>query len=306
MPESNDFWDFYWEVRLHELENLGKREAILTASKLIRDLAERPGQPVRLLELGCGEGQIIGALVNAHSQVHLINTSCGVDYSSRAIEQCHRSYPGMSFIEGDFTDRGLMAGLGQYEIVLLVNSLHEVFSAAYSPELGEVDVPEGKQRVRQALAGAVERLEIGGYLVLFDGLETSGNVQETIRIRFQHWQARRRFDTFAREYQPFRISFQETGDPSCVELSQRDFNRYVTKSIFLEKPLWQIERLESYQYFNESEFRNAFAGLELTVHELRTLTVDYEKWHNEVDIETPEVDFPTEHILILAQKLGGS
>ena len=81
MPESEEFWDFYWEMRLQELQNLGKREAILTASRLIRRLAEMPGQAVRLLELGCGEAQIIGALVEGHAQVRDIQRSVGIDYT---------------------------------------------------------------------------------------------------------------------------------------------------------------------------------------------------------------------------------
>ena len=208
----------------------------------------------------------------------------------------------MSFIEGDFTDPALLAGLGQFELVLLVNALHEVFSACYSPELGEVDVPPAKARVRQALGGAAGCLAPGGWLVLFDGLEPPGDGGQIVRIRFQDWQARRRFETFAREFQPFRIQYRETGEPGCVELSQHDFTRYIDKSIFLDKSLWQTERLESYQYFTEAEFRQALAGLGLTIHELRTLTVNYEKWQAEVEILTPGVDFPAEHILILAQK----
>ena len=302
MPETDEWWDFYWEIRLHELEDLGKREAILAVSKLVRSLSERPGQAVRLLELGCGEGQIIGALVNAHAQVRSIDASCGVDYSLHSIEKCRSIYPGMSFIHGDFTDPRLIGGLGQFEIVLLVNALHEIFSAVYSTELGEVMVPAAKQRVSQTLAAAVECLSPGGYLALFDGLETSGDIQELLRIRFRDGQARRRFDIFAREYRPFRIAYRETGDPTCVELSQRDFTRYITKSIFLEKQLWQTERLESYQYFNEAEFLELISRLELTIRVLRTITVNYEKWQNEVDILTPGVDFPAEHILILAQK----
>ena len=302
MPETDEWWDFYWEIRLHELEDLGKREAILAVSKLVRSLSERPGQAVRLLELGCGEGQIIGALVNAHAQVRSIDASCGVDYSLHSIEKCRSIYPGMSFIHGDFTDPRLIGGLGQFEIVLLVNSLHEIFSAVYSTELGEVMVPAAKQRVSQTLAAAVECLSPGGFLALFDGLETSGDIQELLRIRFRDGQARRRFDIFAREYRPFRIAYRETGDPTCVELSQRDFTRYITKSIFLEKQLWQTERLESYQYFNEAEFLELISRLELTIRVLRTFTVNYEKWQNEVDILTPGVDFPAEHILILAQK----
>ena len=49
------------------------------------------------------------------------------------------------------------------------------------------------------------------------------------------------------------------GDPYTIELSWRDFTRYITKSIFLGKPLWQTERLESYQYYDEAGFRLAFA-----------------------------------------------
>jgi hypothetical protein len=304
MPETAEFWDFYWEVRLQELEDLGKREAILAVSRLVRRLAEQPDQPVRLLELGCGEGQIIGSLVSAHAGVRAINTSCGIDYFLRSIEKCRRAYPEMTFIEGDFTDTDLMARLGQFEIVLLVNALHEVFSASFSTQLGEVDVPVAKLRVGQALTGAVKRLAPGGYLLLFDGLETSGDIQEKLRIRFRHWPARRRFDAFAREYRPFRISYQECDAFNTVEMSRRDFTRYITKSIFLEKKLWQTERLESYQYFNLEEFREIITRLGLKIETLTTLTVNYEKWRSEVEIETPGVDFPVEHILVLAQKPG--
>jgi hypothetical protein len=243
MQESDEFWDFYWEVHLQNMEDLGKREAILAISRLIRCLAVNPDQRVRLLELGCGEGQIIGALAKAHAQVPSI-------------------------------------------------------------KLGEVAVEQSKLRVEQALICAVEHLEPGGYLVLFDGLESCRDIQEWIRIRFRHWQARRRFETFAHEYRPFRISNRETGDPFVVELSYHDFTRYITKSIFLDKHLWQTERLESYQYFNETEFRQVFARLGLVIDELHTLTVNYEKWRSEVEIETAAADFPVEHIMILARKPG--
>lgn len=302
MQESDAFWDFYWEVRLQEMEDLGKREAILAASRLIRVLAERPGQPVRLLELGCGEGQIIGPLATAHAQARSIQDSLGVDYKRQSIERCRRAYPEISFIEGDFTHQDLLTGLGQFEILLLVNSLHEVFSAAFSPELGEVDVARGKQRVEQALAGAAGRLAPGGMLVLFDGLEPSGDIQKRIQVRFGSWQARQRFETFANEYQPFRISYQGSSDHYLAEMTLRDFTRYISKSIFLGKSLWQTERLESYQYFNETEFRATLASLGLAICELRKMTVNYEKWRSEAQIETPGIDYPAEHILILAQK----
>jgi len=302
MPENEAFWDFYWEVRLQAMENLGKRAAILAASRLIRSLtqpASRP--PLRLLELGCGEGQILGALAEGHAQVCALQGVVGVDYNPRSLAQARRDYPGVRFVEGDFTDPVLLAGLGQFDIVLLVNALHEVFSAGYTAELGEVDVPVAKGRVEQALGRAAARLAPDGWLVLFDGLEAPGDLRRQVRVRFVNRQARQHFETFARQYRPFRIQYRSGGDPFCVELSQRDFTRYITKSIFLGKQLWQTERLESYQYFTESEFRAAFARQGLRIVELRTLTVNTEKWRRQVEIETEGFEFPQEHILILAR-----
>jgi len=207
----------------------------------------------------------------------------------------------MRWVQGDFTDQALLSGLGKFDLVLLVNALHEVFSATFSPELGEVDVPAAKQGVVQALAGAMSCLRPEGWLLLFDGLEPPGDPFQKRNMHFLNQQARDEFNTFARQYHPFRISFRETSSPLSIELPQRDFTRYITKSIFLGKHLWESERLESYQYFTEVEFREAFAHLGLKIAELRTLTVNGEKWSYRVETNPSEGGFPIEHILILAK-----
>lgn len=298
---DDELWDLYWESRLIPLQNLGKQSAILAASRLIRQRT-RDDLPVRLLELGCGEGQIIGNLHEAHSGARAIADSLGVDYLPRAIQRCRRDYPHLHWLEGDFTDPGLHARIGPCDILLLVNALHEVFSSTYSLELGEVDVPAAKNRVEQTLAAALAHLTPGGYLVLFDGLESPGDPRTPIQIRFRHPLARQHFETFAREYVPFRIRYQPAGRPDSVVLSQHHFTRYITKLIFLGKPLWQTEQLESYQYFTEAEFRGAIQRAGLRLIELQTLTVDEDRWQKDVEILTPGADFPTEHIQIIAQK----
>lgn len=284
------------------MENLGKREAILAGSKLIRQLAQQAGHPLRVLELGCGEGQVIGPLVDAHAQLCAGGCVVGVDYNARSLARCRKDYPFWRFVEGDFTDPALLGELGEYDVLLLVNALHEVFSASYSAELGEVDEQIGKQRVETALGAAAACLASGGWLVLFDGMEPPSDPQERLHIRFQDLAIRQDFERFASQYQPFRITYHETGDRLEIVLSRRDFTRYITKSIFLRKPLWQTEQKESYQYFTEAEFRAAFARQGLQIVELRTLTVNSEKWSRLVQICTPQVDFPQEHILILAQR----
>ncbi len=302
MTENDNFWDFYWETRLLPMENLGKRSAILAISQLIRRIAPQIDHPLRLLEPGCGEGPVIGSLLDAHSAVCSTRASVGIDYLAESLAHCRRDYPGLHCIEGDFTNPDLLAGLGKFEIVILVNALHEVYSDTFSVELGEIDVPLAKQRVEQALAGAAARLEPEGWLVLFDGLEPPGDPFRTLRIRFKDYQARQEFEVFAQEYRPFRIAYRQAGDPLSIELTQRDFTRYITKSIFLTKRLWDSEQSQSYQYFTEEEFRAAFARQGLAISDLRTLTMNDEKWRHRVDILTEGVTFPEEHILILAQK----
>ncbi len=349
LPETDAFWDVYWETRLQPLENLGKRAAILAASRLIRELSLQAGRPLRILELGCGEGQVIGALMDAHFQECSREYSAAVDYSEQSLARCRQDFPGLRCVHGDFSDAGLLAGLlnappdlpadlppdvrpevppdvlpdvppgwpsarrsarpvqhaanrpGAFDLVLLVNALHEVYSDCFSPELNQIDVPAAKQRVEQALAGAAGCLGPGGWLILFDGLEPSGDPNQAVRIRFRDYDIRREFDMFADGYRPFQITFRQLDTPLCVELSKRDFTRYLTKSIFLGKGLWESERLQSYQYFTQEEFRAAFARAGLDIVVLRTLTMNEEKWRYRVEIETPGIDFPDEHILILAQ-----
>ena len=284
------------------MENLGKRAAILAASRLMRSLHQQTHQPLRLLELGCGEGQVIGLLADSHAQLCASDCIIGVDYNPRSLARCQRDYPGFRFQLGDFTEPSLLATLEGYDIVLLVNALHEVFSATVSPTSAEVDIPLAKQRVEQALAGAVQALRPGGWLVLFDGLEPPGDLNQTVQMRFLHRRARALFELFARQYRPFHITFRVVDEAGTVELSRRDFTRYITKSIFLGKQLWQTERSESYQYFTETEFRAAFDRLGMEIVELRTLSENSEKWSRAVELISPGAEFPTEHILILAQR----
>jgi SAM-dependent methyltransferase len=300
---QDSFWELYWQVRLRDIEDLGKCEALLAASKLIRDL-DAQGQPSRLLELGCGGGQIIGALVNAHSTLPEMNASVGVDRSADMLARARRACPDLHLVQGDYTDPGVLDGLGQFRLVLLVNTLHEVFSANYLEELGQIDVPAGRAAVARAMAHAAGLLAPGGYLLIFDGLEPPGNSERPVTLQFLDTEAREEFRTFAAEYHAFRIHARWLADGWQVELSQRDFARYIDKSIFIRKSLWQTERLESYQYFTEDDFRGELSALDMDILELRTLTVNDDRWRSRVSIQTPGIDFPDEHVLIIAARPG--
>ncbi len=293
------FWNFYWETRLQFLQGQGKGEVILQASRFIRDA----DQPARILEAGCGEAQIIGALVDAHGSPGGEQASVGVDRDLTALAITQKNYPSIRFLAGDFTDKEFLQSLGQFDLLLLVNALHHVFSDAYDPSLGEIDVPTGKANVHASFTTLAQTIKPGGYVILFDGLEAKGSPNAPVQILFQNPDAWQKFQIFANEYKPFRIQYQRDVGGQ-ITLSQRDFTRYVTKIIFLGKPLWERERQESYQYFNEDDMRQMLSENNFWIQDLRLLSVDYDHWLQDVKILTPGVDFPPEHVIITAQKKG--
>jgi SAM-dependent methyltransferase len=295
---TDSFWDFYWETRLQFLQGQGKGEVIQQASRLMQQSTEG----MRILEAGCGEAQIIGSLVEAHGSSTGEHTSIGIDRDLSALAVARKTYPAILFLEGDFTDQTLLQSLGKFDLLLLVNALHHVFSDAYDPGLGEIDVTRGKTNVHSSFSTLATCVSPGGYLILFDGLEAEGGPDQPIRIRFQNSEAWQKFQIFAQEYRPFKIDYQQESDSNTITLRQRDFTRYVTKIIFLGKSLWERERHESYQYFNKHEMQEMLTDNGFMIQEFRLLSVDYDHWLQDVEILTPEVEFPPEHVMITARK----
>lgn len=295
---NDSFWDFYWESHLAFLQGQGKGFAIQSASQILRGSTK----PARILELGCGEGQILGSLLQAHPEKIQVSSSMGVDRDDDALGKARRDYPGLQFLSGSFTDARYLSTLGKIDLILLVNALHHAFSDAYDEELGQIDEQAGKQNVAQTFAAICTYLNPGGYLLLFDGVEANTDAQQWIEFRFRHPAGRQRFEQFTREYLPFRIQSQPGSTADSVCLRQRDFTRYITKLIFVGKPLWERERRESYQYFNESEFCAMFDQNELSIVHNEIISVDYERWQDEIELITAGIEFPPEHILLVGQR----
>lgn len=295
---EDSFWDFYWETRLDFLQGQGKGYAIRAASKLLQSV---PVPAATILELGCGEGQILGSLVQAHPEKIQVSSSIGVDRDAEALRKAGQDYPGLQFIAGSFTDAHFLSNLGKFDLILLVNALHHVYSDAYDEELGQIDELAGKQDVAQTFATICTCLNPGGYILLFDGVEAPGDAQRWIEFRFRQPTGRQRFEQFTREYLPFRIQSQPGSTAGSVRLRQRDFTRYITKLIFVGKPLWEREHQESYQYFTESEFAAMFQQNGLQIVHNETISVDHERWQDEIEIITPGMEFPAEHILVVGK-----
>lgn len=303
--ESRRLWEDYWCERQSSLQNRqGKQRVVASAFDPLQKIgAGGAYRPARVIELGCGEGHILGELLKLCADANIpVGEFVGLDIQPGVVERARRLYPRANFCVADYTNGPLK--LKPFDVVLLVGTLHEVYSANRSASSGEIDREAGRGGVERALGRAAALAADGGYVVLFDGVEHALPHDSKITVRFQSVGALDEFKKFAAEYEAFIVAY-ESRPGRRVRVSVRDFTRYITKTRFINGVLWEIEKRESYQYFSEQEFRKCLRRLGLKLLTLECLSPHRGDWEARVRIETPGVDFPNEHILIVGQKVSG-
>jgi SAM-dependent methyltransferase len=72
---------------------------------------------LRVLELGCGDGDLLAALEPA--------VGVGVDFSTRMLERARSRHPDLRFIEADAHDLAAVGGV--YDVIVLSDLLHDVW-----------------------------------------------------------------------------------------------------------------------------------------------------------------------------------
>src|SRR6202022_2090271 len=74
------------------------------------------GEGARVLELGCGTGDLLAALRPSYG--------VGVDFSAGMIAQARQAHPELAFLLGDIEDSSFVRGLpGPFDVILVVDTL---------------------------------------------------------------------------------------------------------------------------------------------------------------------------------------
>jgi SAM-dependent methyltransferase len=103
----------FYETRHEEIQRSRRRHAYYY-SYLQRVLRVRVPEGLRILDLGCGAGDLLAGLRPSYG--------VGVDVSAPAVEAARARYPGLVFVHGDFSDPEVLASAGgPFDVVLLVN-----------------------------------------------------------------------------------------------------------------------------------------------------------------------------------------
>ncbi len=94
-----DDWDRHWD---EYADTAASNPAQRFRRRLILDLLHLGGGPNRVLDIGCGQGDLIADLHKAHPNAEL----CGVDYSQWGIEIAGQKVPSARFFSRDLLQDG--------------------------------------------------------------------------------------------------------------------------------------------------------------------------------------------------------
>ncbi|MCD9186323.1 MAG: methyltransferase domain-containing protein [Pyrinomonadaceae bacterium] len=294
--------DIYWQERLKSLQHpQGKMRAVVAANQLLKNLYEDKKKPLRVIELGCGEGHILGDLLKLCAADDVpIEMSVGIDSQPDAIEKAEKFYPQTEFILADYVN--LSVDFQPFDLVMFVGTLHEIYSSKYSTQLMEINQIVGQEAVFEAISNNFPIFKEHGYILIFDGVDHSLPGTFELTIRFKSKESFNEFRKFVDEYKAFQINYYQTQQNNCVNISVHNFTRYITKTRFINSDLWEIEKWESYQYFKRKEFIECLEKLDFNILNLDCASPHIESWKKRVEILTPKVNFPEENILIIGQR----
>jgi SAM-dependent methyltransferase len=116
-PYSQRKLDFlrHFETAGDELDRPGKYNAAYRADdRKFMGFLIPPGK--RVLELGCGRGQLLAALAPAYG--------VGVDFSTKAVAKAKALHPDLNFVLGDAEDPATLAGIeGPFDYIVIADTI---------------------------------------------------------------------------------------------------------------------------------------------------------------------------------------
>lgn len=281
---------------------LTKARVIPYVLNYIRNIIAKPKEIPAIADFGCSEGLMLGRIKEIFDETHPTYPIdyYGFDYNKSLIENASKANSGIKFRQADLTkSNSLKKYSNRFDVVIVVNTLHEIFSF-YSFN-GTFDEKKGKRYLLKSLKTIIETLKPGGKLIIFDGVEHSARLNKQITIKLQSKEAILALKKFQKNYKPIKVKLDWISK-NTAKIDIKTFTRFITKTIFLNTPVWKMEQEEMYQYFTTQEYEDTLNKLGLTIEARDLLSPNLKTWHSFAKIEDSGISYPNEHILIVGSK----
>jgi len=252
-----------------------------------------------ILDLGCSEGHIIGHIKSVMDQSRPAYPIkyVGLDYNQDLINKAKENYPQIEFRIMNIINISKLKH--KFDIIVLINTLHEIYS--FFGLNSKKDEKYAKKIVLDTLKKITDKLKKNGVLLIFDGVEHENNPNKKITITLKNKKTLRLLEKFIKEYRGIKIYTKIINNNTAI-LDIKTFTRFITKLQYIDNPVWAWEKDESYQYFTQKEFVIKLKKLGLTIETINLISPHIGIWSKDVEIQTKNINFPTEHIMIAASK----
>lgn len=269
-----------------------KNIVIPTAAELITKLLLK--KPiVRVLDVGCFNGAMLNQIrLNTPTELRQRVYFTGTEIDKSLIENGRKKYPELTFNKIDL-DKTL-PDLGQHDIVILSNVLHEIIP---NPNNGIADV---EKVIHTTLDSISSFMAVQGNLLILDGLRPD-NDSEEIEICFTASEPYELYKLFADKYSAFKVQVTDLGG-NVVQTRVKDLVAFLTKARYLFEDYWPIESQQIYQYFDTQQFNKALGLSGFTVERFDPQKFTQEHLNSMFTSTNPKIEYPAKNVLIVATK----
>lgn len=287
----------YWSTRERNLGlPVGKSIALDYINRLLLDAS--PGALMRVLDIGTGTGHVLETMLKNAQCRGLDIEAHGIDCDAELIEVAKERKLGAHFHHHDMV-HPLVYDIGEFDLIFAINTFHEVFTTLLKSR--NCSFSSAKRDLGDIFMDVSKHLRKGASFVLFDGIEVD-TPDQRIRIVLKTPEARRDLEIFMRDFSGFQLGDIHCIDSDVVELSYRDFTRFITKMKWIHCSLWDVECRETYQYLSRSEMCKMFHDMSCSIASMAFYIADLKQWERSVEILSPEVEFPFEYAMYVGRK----
>ena len=276
-------------------KGISKNPVIKEAEKRIREILKRKSV-VHLADIGCFSGSVINRIyenlpIKLKDRVKLV----GVDNYRETLAKGKKNYPAITFVVGDLSKK--IPLIGQYEVVILSNVLHEVYSEKIQKNQSLLS---GKKALGLAIHNATSILDKNGYLIILDGIKSSFS-SRSITIEFASRLILEEFLDFAKRYKALPIKVENLSD-EIIRTDLASLAAFLTKARYLDESYWQRESLERYQYFTARDFEKMLANEKMKIVKFELQNFSREEIRRQIKSVKPSITVPAKNVLIVAKK----
>lgn len=284
----------YLTLRLDK--GISKNPVVKEVGKLIQEKLKR--KPiVHIIDIGCFSGSLINRIyknlpTRFRKQVRLT----GVDNDRESLEKGKENYQEITFVIA-----GLLKGIPlieQYDIAILSNVLHEVYSEKIQKNLGPLIAAKA---VKSAVRRVINLLNTDGYLVMLEGIKPSFPSKDVV-IKPATSLVLEKFFKFAKKYKVVPIKLEKLPDKK-IKTNLGSLAAFLTKARYLNKSYWKQESLELYQFFTTGDFKRMLRGEKMKIVKFELQKFSRAEIRKQIKSIKPDVQIPAKNVLIVVKKL---